>query len=83
MVACITMGRQSVHLTEGPCWSALITNCNYYEVISDKLDLYKTLKLFREFYRVHENLKSVLGSNLDRNLHIEQKEAFGQPKLGF
>ena len=75
------MGREFSHLTEDPHYSVLITNFNCYEDISNKLDLYKTLKLSHEFYKVNENLESVLGSNLDHNLPTEKY--FGQPKVDF
>ena len=65
MIARVTMGRRFAHLTEGLRCSALITNCNCYEDISDKLGLHKTLKL-GIILRVHENLECVLGPNSDQ-----------------
>jgi len=69
VIARVTMGRRSTRLTEGPCCSALITNCDCYEDLFDKLDFHKTLKL-GIFLRVHENLECILGCNLDYDMNF-------------
>lgn len=52
----VTMGQRSTCLTEGPCCSMLTTNFHCPKVISDKLNIHSTLKIWYEFYKVQETI---------------------------